>query len=64
MKKTKFLPYLLKRAFYWFITLLITVAIIGALRMFWQESLCRDKNCDKNCGKPWHPTYMHICKGG
>lgn len=58
------MPFLLKKVVSYFITLLIAAAIIVALRVFLQNSWCRDKNCDKNCGKPWHPTYLHICTGG
>ena len=63
MKKTKFLPYLAKRAFRWFITLVLVVAIIVGLRVCWQNSWCRDINCSGACGKTLHPelTPIHGC---
>lgn len=47
MEKTKFIPYLLKRIVFWFITLVLIVALAVAVRVY------KDTTCPNYFGTYW-----------
>ena len=65
MEKTNFLPYLLKRLVFWFITLALIAGFAVAVRVYKDNSTCNTMYCNGKCEYRWcwgrEHGWIHGC---